>query len=293
MIFKFRNINMTLVLPANLKEAKSFYLVSTGQIIRNTIWIASYFLLAANFLQAAWSVPDKTVWQINYQCLMPPKCTVLIGSDAIKIVDAGGIELLAKAPQWDAYILNPKGKIMCLVPYKTWRARGSFMHACDAASTTPKDLVDKSATLLGLPVNHYAVKEKKIDGFWRTRNQTKECTGQFYGTNAIPMPDAERDIFIAWLGLPKTKEFPLFYGRTFAGDAGTYFLKVTHIAKLKSKGPIAVVPSDYKTSTMAEIFQGDSRDIYEALADFGSNPTSATDKTPGNDKAPINGKSHK
>jgi hypothetical protein len=225
----------------------------------------------------AWSNTDSTVWQISYVAAFPTKCNVFIAPGNVKVINAGGIHMIAKAPRWDAYVINDKTKTICVVPYATWSARNSFIHTSDMELPSGKHSLEEPTTFLGIPAIHYGIKDKAVDGFWQDRRKSADCVAQYYGTNEIPMVGAQRNIIIAWLGFPKTKELPLFWGRTFADGSKSFQLRATAIAKQKSQATLFAIPTNYKNASLFDIFEAANVDLYNSIADFASHPTT-TDK---------------
>jgi hypothetical protein len=246
---------------------------------RDRLFAAALVALWSTSLMPAWSNSD-TVWKLSYIAAFYNRCDVLIAPSAVKVVNQDGIELVAKAPKWDGYVINPHTKAICVLPYATWYARKFFMNVDELESTSTKHIVDERTTFMGMPAVHYSYKGRVIDGLWQDRQRPIDCTNQYYGTTDIPMTDAQRDIITAWFGLPRTKEFPLFWGRIFSDGSKHYTLKLLTVSKQKLQGDLFAIPGNCKkANTVYEVFEHQNRDLMDSIAGFAANQPLAKDKS--------------
>jgi hypothetical protein len=247
--------------------------------LQNKLLVITLSALASTLMLPAWS-NSNTVWKISYLTAFCKKCDVFIAPDEVKAVNENGMELLAKAPQWDAYVINTKAKSVCVVPFRRWYTDRCFLYHTELESTSAKRVVDERSTFLGIPAVHFAVKGTVTDGLWQERDKPIDCVTHYYGTTEIPMTTAQKDLITAWLGMPRTKEFPLYWGRVLPDGSKPDTLKATAISKQKLASTLFVMPANFKKATgIFDVFEHENRDMLDSIADFAASSASTSGKS--------------
>ena len=244
---------------------------------RKRLLATTLILLAPSLLLPAWSSPEISGWKITYTAAFPRKCEVFIAPAALKAVNGSGEELIAKAPLWDAYVFNIHSKTMCFLPFAKWHKQPAFMHMNELEPISDKHLSDGQGVFLGMPVVQFTFKSRSTDAlFWQDREKPTDCVVRYCGTTKIPMTSVQRELIAAWLGTPRTKELPLFWGRTFSDGSKHFTLRAMAVAKQQISEDIFVVPANYKKSpNVFDVFEHQNQDMLNSVADFAASPSSS------------------
>lgn len=158
---------------------------------------------------------------------------------------------LAKPPDWDLYVFNPKAKVYCRMPLKDWRARKLGMSF--VRNLKP---VGKEETIAGMMAKVYDA--KPLD-------QERRSTRIFMVEN-LGLPRQVSVILCGNDAIPEMKGVP-FRVQHYGGDAAGRTIE-THVAKeIYVPAGFFDVPSGFRLVKKPEdVITGGISDIIEEMA---------------------------
>lgn len=158
---------------------------------------------------------------------------------------------LAKPPDWDLYVFNPKAKVYCRMPLKDWRARKLGMSF--VRNLKP---VGKEETIAGMRTKIYDA--KPLD-------QERRSTRIFMVEN-LGLPRQVSVILCGNDAIPEMKGVP-FRVQHYGGDAAGKTIE-THVAKeIYVPAGFFDVPSGFRLVKKPEdVITGGISDIIEEMA---------------------------
>lgn len=173
----------------------------------------SVCLLFANSFETCSAAASKTAWRIDYDAgLVSGKTTVYASSDAIKI-DTGLFEILAKAPSWNATIVNKKTRKVCNLPLERWQKDGFFLEPPAPGYMAPKAAFEnEKIKFSGMPARKMAWKTVESDDFFQERSKPKKgVITLVQDDGSVPLSKQQLKMISVWYGCPFITGLPLYW----------------------------------------------------------------------------------
>ncbi|MBZ0189141.1 MAG: hypothetical protein K8F91_23050 [Candidatus Obscuribacterales bacterium] len=153
-------------------------------------------------------------WLIEYKAgLVTAASRAYLAKDAVKVVTGGGYEITARAPTWDASMVNLNSKKIYEHPAKVWQEHGFFTEraASDDDFNRAKTVSDKKINFRGLPSRHLVWKTLHSDDYYRMRSKPQICMIELTETSAIPSSKMQIEFLSAWYGVRHLEGVPLLW----------------------------------------------------------------------------------
>jgi hypothetical protein len=164
-------------------------------LIRLIVLVAPVFVPAAR-------AADDSVWKIEYRNSFPTPIVLYLAKNTLKITSPPNFVVLSNGPKWDLYVFNSASKECLFLPYAKWKKYGVGKLFADFPPLNQYEKVNDNAKIIGLAATHYSLKGVHNSQLWRDRDQSMDCIYHYFGTNAIPATESQRELFCAWLGVP-------------------------------------------------------------------------------------------
>ncbi len=234
------------------------------------ILIRLVLLLALAFAPAA-RAADDSVWKIEYLNTFPTPIVLYLGKNTLKITSPPGYVVLSNGPKWDAYIFNSASKECLFLPYAKWKKYGIGKLFADFPPLAQYEKVHGNEKIIGLAANHFSLKGIRHGALWRDRDKSMDCVYHYFGTDAIPTNESQREVFCAWLGVPLSKDLPLIWASSYGGE-NKFFISAKSATKLPYAASLFAKPLNYKTVLNTTKFYLSDQNVstIESLVDIGT-----------------------
>ncbi|MCA9800764.1 MAG: hypothetical protein KC777_02200 [Cyanobacteria bacterium HKST-UBA02] len=176
---------------------------------------ALILLLFLWLAQPACFCADKgDVWIVDYGAgLITAPSRIYLGADAIKITTTGGNIVVARAPVWDATMVNESTKTIFEHRAANWQKNGFFLerNADRDEFNRKKTVSDEKLTFRGLASRRLVWKTMHSDDFYMSRAKPQVCMVELVETKAIPCSKMQIEVLSAWYGIKNLDGVPLYW----------------------------------------------------------------------------------
>lgn len=218
---------------------------------------ALILLLFPWLAQPACLAADKgDVWIVDYGAgLITAPSRIYLGLDAIKITTTGGNIVVARAPAWNATMVNQNTKTLFEHSAANWQKSGFYLER-DAGKDDfdrKKAILDEKLTFRGLPSRRLVWKTMHSDDFYMTRTKPQVCLVELIETRAIPCSKMQMEVLSAWYGIKNLDGVPLYWVEKLP-KRNNIRLKAIKIARVPASRVSFKAPSGMrKVSSMFEL----------------------------------------
>lgn len=199
------------------------------------------------------SPTNQKVWYLNQKNKIFGSCEVYICSQGLKVTfDNNKWANLAKPPNWDLLVFNPKAKIYCQTPLKDWRG-------ARVANTFTKNVrsLNKSERICGIEAKLYEAQNLE-DG--------SHSYSTIYSAESLGLPPQISFILCGNSATPTMKGIPLRVTHRAGNDLGRT-IDTFSVKQITVSPNFFEIPAGYKKVIRPEeVMTGGISDIIEEMA---------------------------